>query len=152
MSDQIQRVDAAIAAAVRPVLEELAELERQIEAKELELTTLKDARTRAKKIAHLLDPEQPPGKGQKTNRKPAKPGTKSSSDYNIKEETVEKVYAYLAQHVPAGETFYATGIHGNGLDFVSEPTLNVALRRLHDQGRLRLDSVGNGGRRNYTLT
>jgi hypothetical protein len=145
MTERHQEIQAALQAAVQPVLEQLEQLEQEIKGREAELADLRKLRTRTKQIAHSLDPEQPAGRGQRPK--------KGKASLKAAPETVDKIYLHLQEHVPEGETFSGPGLMDNGFDLTSYATLNAALLQLQEQGRIRLDKVDKqGGRRIWKLT
>lgn len=138
-------IEQSLRAALQPVLDQLAAIEREIEQKQAEIAELRQQASRARKIAQLIDPVS-----QSTVKR--QPGPKRVNV--VKAETVEMIWAYLVEHVPNGDSFSVPQLLEDGFDLRSDNTLARALEQLADQGRIRLDSVGgpqSNTRKNYKL-
>jgi hypothetical protein len=137
----------------QPILAELKTIDAEIEAVQVkvaalqaQIAELKREKRQGERMLNLIDPQAVP---QPVRRRSRSEGGKSST--KVAPETREKIEEWLRENVSPGEPFYGNGLLRDGFQLTSGPTLAVALNELQAQGRIRLDSIGNGGRKNFVL-
>lgn len=136
-----ERIDQQLRDLTKPLMNQLAEIELEIEVREGELKELRGARTRLVAIARQIDPELAPKKVAPTK-----------APVPTSEALVEKVLRWLDDNVN-GDEFYTSGLMARE-DFkgiTSGSQLSKVMRVLHDRGQITLVRSGSGGSKHYRL-
>src|SRR5262245_16897280 len=87
MNEAVRELLGNALAAVQPVRESLAKIEAEIEVREEELKSLRQARSQVTKVLALLDPAWP-------NTEPRRQ-KKSSGSSNISDKEVERILGHI---------------------------------------------------------
>jgi hypothetical protein len=132
------RAEQSVKAAVEPIQQALADVDARLAELENEVAELKEFR---RELAHKL-------RFLDVNGGPAKPGPKSKASRRVRsvDERKPEVIAWLrerADELNAGEGFFASELNARP-DWTYSNGSNTSdmLRRLHDDGVIRLDHVG----------
>ena len=138
---------ASMRASVGPIREDLTMLNRAIEERETELNELRELRRDAERVLKTLDPEFNAGR--------PKPGPKPQAERkkNVSDAKVDAVLAWLRANV-ADRDFSVAGLNKGELgpfDVVPPGTLAFAFQQLQDRAAIRLDRIGDAGRKIYRL-
>jgi hypothetical protein len=145
--DYSEQLNTALAEMVAPIQAHLDQIEREIEDAETKLAALKEARKRATTVLYDADPSLKPSK------------TKSKSNGGTTSRISPARMELFREWVEANRDDINEGVGISGTDlsfkhpelFGNQSTANKALKELHEEGVLRLDSMGRGGRKNYKV-
>lgn len=124
-----------------PLRARLARIELLIVQRDRELSELRKMRTQTQRVLSAADPQTKPGPKPKSQKA------------NVRPEKIDAVEQWLRDNLNGKEFSVASlnlGEHGD-FDVVPEGTLAFVVKALADQGRIRLDSIGNQGRKQYKL-
>lgn len=132
MNENIQGLLGNVLAAVQPVRDSLAKIEEEITEREAELSALRTARSQAKKVLAIIDPQ-----AAKPERKRAARGTNP--------ERITEVIEFIRARFN-GEGFSGSQVITHP-EFRSElhlsnQYLHAIIKNAHEQGLIRLDHVG----------
>lgn len=136
MYDHQERLEREFA----PTLTHLREVEGQIKFHQDEIDKLKDVHRKLSAIERIIHPPEP------------KPKVKASSNgqHAVSEETLQEAIVFLRANYPDEDIFTGRVMENGGWN-VSKSHTQKILVLLHERGQLRLDSTGQGGRRNYRV-
>jgi len=139
----LEELDSELSELAEPLKGKLARLDSEIETAESLLSGLKSRRTKIVKTLTDLGVMPPPAKTQRNKSNP------------IADETYERIKTWLEEHRKELSNNGGFGVvdlmNEHGLRFVSRATLTNALNRLHEDRIVRLDRVGQGGKKMYVL-
>jgi hypothetical protein len=135
MYDHQERLEREFAAT----LTHLREVETQIEFHKGEIAKLSDIHRRLQGIERLVHPPEP---------KPKK--AKPSLNGAVSETTLNEAIVYLRQNFP-DEDIHTTKLVAEASWEASKSHTQKILMALYEREQLRLDSTGQGGRRNYRV-
>ena len=153
----LERLQQEIAEITQPLVTHYKEVGEEIGRREKELADLRAARNQLAKTIRSIDPEliEPYFKNGKKNGG----GKSKSSDPSA--ERVAACLVWLQEHkeeVNANGGFHATGLearYGEKGDktfpILYQSGISKVLRRLHNQGALRLDHLGTGGAKYFKV-
>lgn len=120
-----------------PTLTHLKEVEGQIAFHKGEIAKLQEIHRKLVAIEKIIHPPAPKPK-------------KTAQNGAVSEETLEESIAYLRQFFP-DEDIHTSALVAQGNWGRSKSHTQKILVVLHERGLLRLDSTGQGGRRNYRV-
>jgi hypothetical protein len=119
-------------------LTHLREVEGQIAHYEGEIAKLKDIHKRLVAIERIVHPPPPPAPKKK------------ASNGVVSEITLQNAIVYLRSAYPE-EEFYGSMLSADEGWDASDSHTSKILATLHEQGLIRLDSTGIGGRKNFRV-
>jgi len=122
-----------------PTLTHLREIEGQIEFHKGEIAKLSDIHRRLQAIERIIHPPEP---------KPKK--AKPSSNGVVSEAVLQEAIVYLRSSYPDDDIYGSLLVRDEGWKPSDSHTSKI-LALLHEQGVLRLDSKGIGGRKNFRV-
>jgi hypothetical protein len=135
MYDHQERLEREFA----PTLTHLKEVETQIDFHKSEIAKLTDIHRRLQSIERIVHPPEPKAK------KTAKP-----LNGMVSETTLQEAIVYLRQNFP-DEDIHTTKLVSEASWEPSKSHTQKILMALYEREQLRLDSTGQGGRRNYRV-
>jgi hypothetical protein len=140
--DALARLEQSLQPFTESLAEALLEVSAEIAQRERELSELRQARRRVLSLRKTLDPS--------LNARRASPARDfSQASY---EQMLDWLQANREQ-INAGIGIYAGGLHADP-DFTlvrDKSRLSKMLARAHEEGILRIDSMGRGSRKNYKV-
>lgn len=148
-----QALTVQLGESLRTVVQPLAELVEKLDAaiaeREQALAQLRDLRRQATRVTNAADPTTKPG------RKPTKAGAAATVQMHqharaAKKQRVHDAVVALGSGVDISSDVHAD-VNGNGQPSISRGMIYDLLRELRDDGVLRLDHTGNGGKAFYRL-
>jgi hypothetical protein len=145
--DHPSKLDSVLSEMIAPLQAHLEEIDGEIADAEDRLATLREARKRTAAVLYSADP----------SLKPEKPKNKSNGGSNSRVSPA-RMEAFR-EWIEANRDDINEGRGLNGTDLTSEhpelfgnqSTANKALKELHEEGYLRLDSMGPYARKNYKV-
>ena len=153
--DHLARLEQEQAALFAPLKQHYEEIDKEIKDAEVRLTELRETRTRIKSLIRVGDPtfeKRLYKNGSKPGRKPA--GEQRPEGFS--KQTLEELTVWLQANVSwlnEGDGFIASELarsHHAELPVPGQSRLAKALRKLSDQGVVRLNKLGGrSGRAKY---
>lgn len=140
----------ALSDTLDPVKKHLETIEKQIAEKETELAELREVRNIAARIVRTVDPDAAPAKtpGKKT------PG---GSSYGVSPETAREALVVIRKHYTPEDDLVASDMARNAKLQAALPSnksqsgISRTLLELQNQGLIRLDRLGVGGKKFFRL-
>lgn len=145
-SDRIRELQQAIAGTLDPIRQQLAEIESLISELELELDELRKLRTAARKLLAVTDPEVPI-----RGRRSAQGATTLPRTHPVAAAKLRAVEDHVRSTYGDGREFTGAEIDESGALPLKRPLIINALNQLHGDGVLRIDHLGQGGRKFFRL-
>jgi hypothetical protein len=157
-TDYVEQFNRAVAEITQPLVEQYENLDRTIKEREVEIVSMRKARTQLRGMLRSINPELVPTVSKNGKRK------QFAKDKNVAEHKVVRFSEWLQAH--AEEINASGGIHASGIinsngtvlhdDWDPEimnnqSALSKAFQMLHDRGIVRLDHRGNGGAKYYKV-
>jgi hypothetical protein len=136
---------------IEPIRDQLDALDNEIAQAEQNLAVMRQTRRDTVRALSVIDPTFVTATEQKPKPKSPRPESRTK----ISSETLTSVRDWIVDHRTELNTtsFSAAGLRRRddwGLPFRQQPTVE-ALKRLHEEGLLRLDSTGVAGSRYYKV-
>lgn len=141
MAEQTNALHDALASAIEPIKQQLAQTDLEIEELEASLNQKRKDRTAARNVLRVLDPESVPAKQQSTLRPKA---------LNVSDDKLDALVAFLRNR-ENGDAFSPRVLLEENVP-MSRATVTNALHILRDRGLIRLDHMGQGGANFYRAT
>jgi len=137
MYDHQERLEREFA----PTMTHLREVEGQIAFHQEEIDKLKEVHRRLVAIERIIHPPEP---------KPKKVKPSANGYHAVSEETLGATIDWLRHTYPDGDISTSVVLAHPEWSISKSHTQKI-LVLLHERGQLRLDSTGQGGRRNYRV-
>ena len=151
--DDLRALTVQLDTNLRTVVQPLAELVERIDAAIDEhvqaLAQLRELRRQATRVTSAADPTSKPGRKPKAQAHAAVVATHQRARAAKKQRVHDAVLA-LGPGVDITSDVWGA-VNGNGQPAISRGMIYDLLRELRDDGVLRLDSTGNGGKAHYRL-
>lgn len=137
-------LDTDLAAVLRPVQEQLAEIERELAEVEERAKELRAKRQRRLRILAVVTPQ--------TSQEDTTPKPKSGGGKGISPEKLDEAIGLLRSHIgdfPDG--YYGKQLLDSAWWPIDQSRTSQIMRLLHKEGRLRLVRVGKKGEKIYKV-
>ena len=152
-TNAVALVRSELAAIVGPLVELVEKLNATIVEREAELAGLRETRHEAERAIRAADPSALPER-PKPGPKP-KPTRTKGDPTKVADDTLARIIEWMEARrgeLTNGNGFTAAGIIArDDFDLVSRPTMNNAMKQLHERGVIRLTRRGQGGSKIYVL-